>query len=66
MRPLYQRLQPGDVIMRDSLFCTYADIAQLQADEIESVFCMHGSRKVDFRRGQKLRKDDHLVEWMKP
>lgn len=66
VRPLYQRLQPGDVIMGDSLFCTYADIAQLQADEIESVFCMHGSRKVDFRRGQKLSKDDHLVEWMKP
>ena len=27
---------------------------------------MHGSRKVDFRRGQKLSKDAHLVEWMKP
>ena len=67
VRPLYQQhLQAGDVAMGDSLFCTYADMALLHGDGIESVFCMHGARKVDFRRGKKLGKHDHLVEWIKP
>lgn len=65
-RPLYQPLQPGDVVMGDSLFCTYVDIAQLQAQGVAVVFCMHGARTVDFRRGQKLGRHDHLVEWTKP
>ena len=65
-RPLYPLLQPGDVLMGDSLFCTYADIALLHGAGVEAVFHMHGARTVDFRRGQKLGKDDHLVEWCKP
>ena len=65
-RPLYPQLQPGDVLMGDSLFCTYADIALLQGEGIDGVFHMHGARTVDFRRGHKLGKDDHLVEWLKP
>lgn len=66
VRPLYQSLQPGDVVMGDSLFCTYVDIAQLQQQGVEVVFCMNGARSVDFRRGQKLGPHDHLVEWSKP
>ncbi len=66
VRPLYGHLQAGDVVMGDSLFCTYADMALLQREGIEAVFAMHGARKVDFRRGQKLGPDDHLVEWIKP
>lgn len=65
-RPLYARLQPGDVAMGDSLFCTYADIALLQQAGVDSVFHMHGARAVDFRRGQRLGKHDHLVTWLKP
>jgi len=65
-RPLYVHLQPGDVLMGDSLFCTYAEVALLQGEGVEGVFHMHGARTVDFRRGQKLGKDDHLVEWCKP
>jgi hypothetical protein len=65
-RPLYAHLQPGDVLMGDRLFCTYADIALLQGAGVEGVFHMHGARTVDFRRGQRLGKDDHLVEWHKP
>lgn len=65
-RPLYPLLQPGDVLMGDSLFCTYADIALLRGGGVEGVFHMHGARTVDFRRGQKLGKHDHLVEWRKP
>jgi hypothetical protein len=65
-RPLHVHFQPGDVAMGDSLFCTYADIALLQQAGIEGVFHMHGARSVDFRRGQRLGKYDHLVEWHKP
>lgn len=65
-RSIYPQLQPGDVVMGDSLFCTYVDIAHLQPQGINVVFCMHGARTVDFRRGQKLGPHDHLVEWRKP
>jgi len=65
-RPLHRYFQPGDVALGDSLFCTYADIALLQQAGVEGVFHMHGARAVDFRRGQRLDKHDHLVEWRKP
>ena len=33
---------------------------------IPVLFQIHTSKKVDFRRGQKLGAKDHLVEWQKP
>jgi len=33
---------------------------------IPVLFQIHASKKVDFRRGQKLVAKDHLVEWQKP
>ena len=37
-----------------------------QAKKIPVLFQSHASKKVDFRRGQKLGAKDHLVEWQKP
>ena len=55
----------GDVGLGDRGFCAYADIAQLQARGVQSVFRIF-NRQPDFRAGQRLGKDDHVVNWNKP
>ena len=65
-RSLYECLQPGDIILGDRLYGTYADICLLKARGIDSVFRIHWRRKTDFRRGKILGCYDHIVEWTKP
>lgn len=67
---LFRRLddacRPGDVLLGDRLFCNYADVARLQPRGVDLVFAHDNKRVVDFRRGRRLGKDDHLITWTKP
>jgi hypothetical protein len=63
---LINGLSLGDLLMADRYYCTFAIIALSQAKNIPVLFQIHASKKVDFRRGQKLGAKDHLVEWQKP
>ena len=68
-RRLYSRLNPGDVVLGDKLYGSYGEIALLSQRDIDSVFGIHHSRKVDFRKGRRLGSKgiyDHLVTWKKP
>lgn len=65
-RSLHDTLQPGDLALGDRLFCTYCDIARLQARGVDSVFRLSSSRHVDFRSGRRLSQDDHIITWSKP
>ena len=65
-RQLYQQLQPEDVILADSAFGTYADLALVQAAGADGVFRKQHARKTDFRRGKKLGIGDHIVTWFRP
>ena len=65
-RQLYVHLQPGDVALGDRIFGTYADICLLFARGVDSAFRLHGARKTDFRKGKRLARWDHIVEWKKP
>jgi hypothetical protein len=65
-RGLHGTLQSGDVLLADALYCSYFQIATLQAAGVDVLFEQHGSRLTDFRRGQPLGKCDHLVHWTKP
>ena len=65
-RSLGDSLDEGDIVLGDRLFCTYGDIARLQGRGVDVVFRLNAQRKVDFRRGQRLGKEDHLVTWNKP
>ncbi|MDD5269430.1 MAG: hypothetical protein PHO08_20350 [Methylococcales bacterium] len=62
---LINGLSLGYLLMADRYYCTFAIIALLQAKKIPVLFQSHASKKVDFRRGQKLGANDHLVEWQK-
>jgi Transposase DDE domain len=65
-RSLHHTLEPGDLVLADRLFCTFCDIAKLLAQGVDCVFRLSSSRSADFRRGQRLGQDDHLVTWSKP
>jgi len=65
-RPFYQRLHAGWVRKGDRLFGSYADIAWLVQNGIDSVFRLHGRRQCDFRRGKRLGRFFHIVIWQKP
>ena len=65
-RQFYQQLQPNDVMLADSSFGSYVDMALVQAAGADGVFRKHHARKTDFRRGQKLGIGDHIVTWSRP
>ena len=63
---MLDRLKPGDLLMADRYYCTYAIIALLGQKGVDVLFQNHAKRKPDFRRGKKLGAKDHLIEWTKP
>src|ERR1043165_8413289 len=66
LRTLHESLQPDDILLGDRIFCTYFDVALLQERHVDVVTRLHQQRRADFRRGQRLGRDDHLVVWTKP
>lgn len=65
-RSLWESLEPGDVILGDRGFCSYASMARLSQRGIDSVMRLHQARKVSFREGRRLGADDRLVTWRRP
>lgn len=61
-------LNPGDIIMGDAFYATYFLLCALQEKSVDAVFEQHGSRKrsTDFRLGERLGKQDHLITLEKP
>ncbi len=66
LRQLWDILRPGDVMLADRYMCSWHDIYLLKQRGIDTVTRLHHCRKVDFRRGKRLGKDDHIVLWSKP
>jgi putative transposase len=66
LRRLLAGLSPGSVLLADRYYCTYWLVALARARGVEVVFRMHQRRDYDFRRGQRLGADDHVVVWHRP
>jgi len=66
LRQLLDRFAPGDILLADRYYCSYFMIALLIELGIDFVSRVHQRREVDFRRGRRLGKSDHLVEWQRP
>jgi putative transposase len=66
LRQLLDGFKPGDVLVADSYYCTYWLVAMAQARGVDVVFRMHHRRDYDFRRGQHLGPNDHVVSWQRP
>jgi hypothetical protein len=58
--------QPGDVFLGDCGFSSYFLLALLRARNVDVVVRQHQSRRTDFRLGQRLGKEDHVVVWQRP
>jgi len=64
---LWDVLSPGDVLLADCLIANWANIQMLQKRGTELVSRLNKAhRTTDFRRGQRLGPDDHIVRWPKP
>ena len=66
LRQLLDRFESGDVLLADRYFCSYFMIAMLMESGTDFVTRVHQRRPVDFRRGRRLGKCDHIVEWRRP
>lgn len=65
-RSLLRQLQADDILAGDCGFGSYWNFAMLQQRGVDAIFPLHQRRPEDFRRGQRLGKDDRLVQWRKP
>jgi hypothetical protein len=65
-RTLHDCLKAGDVVLEDRFFSGWFDIALLQARGVDVVVRQHQLRTTDFRKGQRLGPEDHVVRWPKP
>ena len=62
---LWHLLEPGDVVLADCGFCSYADYYCLSQRGIDSVMGNHPRRSVGLTVLRKFRKGDRLLAWHK-
>lgn len=65
-RMLHDTLREDDVVLADRYFSGWFDIALLRDRRVDMVVRKHQLRSTDFRTGQRLGPNDHLVCWSKP
>jgi hypothetical protein len=66
LRELWDRLEPGGIVLGDRVFASFFGILGLSERGLDGLFRMHQRRKYDFRRGRRLGVEDHVVSWTKP
>jgi hypothetical protein len=66
LRELLSRLNPQDILLADSYYCSYFMICLLLEAQVDFVVRLHHRRTADFRRGQRLGAGDHIVTWSRP
>ena len=65
-RKLYDALDEGDIVVADRYFSGWFDIALPLHRGIDIVVRKHQARGTDFRTGQRLGNEDHLISWVRP
>jgi len=67
LRKLWDIFRPGDVLLTDCLLANWATILLLKKRGVDFVGRLNKSnRTADFRLGQRLGKQDHIIRWFKP
>jgi hypothetical protein len=66
LRELAHGFGAGDLVMADRYYAGYFMLATLIECGADIVIRQHQLRKTDFRRGKRLGKSDHVVDWPKP
>ena len=63
---LLDHLNAGDILLADALLATWWIIEGAIGRGADVVMAQHGKRITDFRRGRRLGKNDHIVQWPRP
>jgi hypothetical protein len=69
---LWEALSPGDLVVADRGFSSYAMYALFQLQGLAAVFRLQTGRKIAhpkrsrWKKIQRLGEDDHLIQWKKP
>lgn len=66
LRRLLGQLEAGDILLADAMFSNYWTVALLLGCGVDLVSRHDGKRKLDFRKGRRLGRYDHIVDWHKP
>jgi hypothetical protein len=67
LHKLLALFSPGDVLLADCLMCNWRGLFSLKEKGVDTVTRLNkAQRTADFRRGKRLGKDDHIVQWPKP
>jgi len=68
LRSIQTTFEAGDLVLGDAFFATYFFLAQMLSREVDVLLEQHGARKqaTDFRYGQRLGENDHLIVLHKP
>jgi len=66
LRRLWDVPAPGDVLLGDRLMSGWVGMLLLKRRGVDTVSRLSAHRRADFRRGTRLGRDDHLVQWKKP
>lgn len=64
-RQVWDLFEPGDVVLADCGFCSYADFYFLGQRQVDCVMRNHQRRKVGIRLVKRLGKGDRLIHWFK-
>lgn len=66
LQTIIELLFPGDILLADRYYATFANIDRAQRKGYDLVMRSHHKRKVDFRRGFKQGPYDQIVAYEKP
>jgi hypothetical protein len=66
LQRLLDQFRPGDLVLADRGFCTYALLGLLSLRQVHGLFRLHQARPGDLRLGKRLGKNDRLIRWEKP
>ena len=65
LHQLWTELETGDILLGDRAFGEYTTLAGLPPQGVDVVARLHHQRKVDFRKGRRLNRNDGLFAWRK-
>jgi putative transposase len=66
LRSMLGSLASGDIAVMDRYYCSFMMISLLLGQGTHTCARKHHLRHSDFRRGKRLGKYDHLIEWTRP
>jgi hypothetical protein len=65
LRLLQGQFKPGDILLGDRAYGEFTTLATWPTEGVDVVARLHQKRKVDFRKAQRLGKNDGLFVWRK-